>query len=158
MHAAFRPAIAFITLIGFTAGAQALESRASKQTSQSVDAVWQKVGDFCGIAKWHPAIAKCELSSDGKERTLSLKGGGSIVERLVRWNDKAHSYTYKILSGPLPVANYVSTLRVKAAKSGQGSVVSWSGHYAAKGASDAEAKKAIDGVYEAGLTALAGGA
>jgi hypothetical protein len=137
--------------------AQAVESKASKTTSQSVDAVWQKIGDFCGIGQWHPAIAKCELSSDKKDRTLTLKGGGTIVEHLVRWSDKTHSYTYKIVSSPLPVEDYESTLRVSAAKSGSGSVISWRGHYKAKGASDAEAKKTIDGIYDAGLGALAGG-
>jgi Polyketide cyclase / dehydrase and lipid transport len=147
-----------VSLFAFAASAQApLESKVSKTTSQPVDAVWKKVGDFCGIANWHPAVAKCVLSAGGKERTLTLKGGGTIVERLVRWSDTSHSYTYKIVSGPLPVADYESTLSVHTAKSGNGSVISWSGHYAAKGASDADAKKAIDGVYDAGLTALAGG-
>ena len=137
--------------------AQVIESKASRTSSESVDAVWQKIGDFCGIGKWHPAIAKCELSADKKERTLTLKGGGTIVEQLVSWSDKTHSYTYKIVSSPLPVENYVSTIHVAAAKSGSGSVISWRGKYTAKGASDADAKKTIDGVYGAGLTSLAGG-
>jgi hypothetical protein len=158
MHAQYRFAFAAVSLFAFAASAQqALESHASKTTSQPVDAVWQKVGDFCGIANWHPAIEKCELSADKKVRTLTLKGGGTIVEKLVRWNDGNHSYTYSIVSGPLPVANYESTLHVSPAKSGKGSVISWRGKYTAKGASDADAKKAIDGVYDAGLTGLAGG-
>src|SRR5579871_812285 len=126
-----RPVIACIGLVAFASSAHALESRASKSTSQPVDAVWQKVGDFCGIANWHPAISKCDLSADKKERTLTLKGGGTIVEKLVRWSDKTHSYTYRIVSGPLPVANYESTLHVRAEKSGKGSVISWRGHYEA---------------------------
>jgi hypothetical protein len=157
MRVPYRTALVALSLFAVATSAQAIESKASKTTSQSVDAVWQKIGDFCGIGQWHPAIAKCELSADKKDRTLTLKGGGTIVEHLVRWSDKTHSYTYKIVSGPLPVENYESTLRVSAAKSGSGSVISWRGHYAAKGASDADAKKAIDGVYSSGLTALAGG-
>lgn len=142
----------------FTAiAAQGIESRASRATSESVDAVWRKIGDFCGISHWHPAVAKCELSADKKQRTLTLKGGGTIVEDLVSWSDKTHSYTYKIVSSPLPVDNYVSTIHVAAAKSGSGSVIHWRGQYSAKGASDADAKKAIDGIYAAGLTSLAGG-
>ncbi len=139
------------------AAAHVIESNASRKTSESVDAVWRKIGDFCGIANWHPAVAKCELSADKKERTLTLKGGGTIVEHLVSWSDKKHSYTYKIVSGPLPVENYISTIHVAAAKSGSGSVIHWRGQYTAKGASDADAKKAIDGVYGPGLTSLAGG-
>jgi hypothetical protein len=156
MRVPFRTALVALGLFAVASAAQAIESKASRTSSQSVDAVWQKIGDFCGIANWHPAIAKCDLSADKKDRTLTLKGGGTIVEHLVRWSDKTHSYTYKIVSGPLPVDGYVSTLHVRAAKSGSGSVISWRGHYTAKGASDDDAKKAIDGVYDSGLTALAG--
>ena len=158
MRVPYRTVLAGLAMFAVATAAQAIESKESKTSTQSVDAVWQKVGDFCGIGQWHPAIAKCELSTDKKERTLTLKGGGTIVEHLVRWSDKMHSYTYKIVSGPLPVEHYESTIHVSAAKSGSGSVISWRGHYSAKsGTSDADAKKAIDGVYDAGLTALAGG-
>jgi len=133
--------------------ASAIESRYKAASTKSVTEVWTKIGDFCGIANWHPAVEKCELSSDGKERTLSLKGGGTIVEDLVNWKDKGHSYTYMIKSGPLPVADYVSTLKVE--PHGKGSVIVWSGHYKAKGAPSAKAKEAIDGVYKGGADALA---
>lgn len=156
MRVPFPAVLLTLGLFGMASAAQAVESKAAKTTAQSVDAVWQKIGDFCGIANWHPAVAKCELSIDKKERTLTLKGGGTIVEHLVRWSDKTHSYTYKIVSSPLPVDNYVSTIHVAPAKSGSGSVISWRGHYTAKGASDADAKKAIDGIYDAGLKSLAG--
>jgi Polyketide cyclase / dehydrase and lipid transport len=133
--------------------ASALESRYKASSTQSVAEVWNKVGDFCGIANWHPAVEKCDLSSDGKERTLSLKGGGTIVEDLVNWKAKGHSYTYTIKSSPLPVADYVSTLKVE--PHGSGSLIVWSGHYKAKGAPPAKAKEAIDGVYKAGVDSLA---
>jgi hypothetical protein len=158
MRVSLGTALAALGLFAVASSVQAAEIKSSdsKTTSQSVDAVWTKIGDFCGIANWHPAIAKCDLSADKKDRTLTLKGGGTIVEHLVRWSDKMHSYTYKIVSGPLPVENYESTIHV--AKSGSGSVIRWKGKYTAKApASDADAKKAIDGVYDSGLTALAGG-
>jgi Polyketide cyclase / dehydrase and lipid transport len=153
MRVTYRSLLALGLILAATS-AQAIESKMSKTSTQSVDAVWTKIGDFCGIGQWHPAIASCVLSPDKKDRTLTLKGGGTIVEHLVRWSDKLHYYTYKIVSGPLPVANYESTIHV--GKSGSGSVITWKGHYSAKGASDADAKKAIDGVYDGGLTALAG--
>jgi Polyketide cyclase / dehydrase and lipid transport len=130
----------------------AIESSIKGSSTASADAVWAKIGDFCGIGKWHPAIEKCVLSADGKERTLSLKGGGTIVEKQEKRDDAAHSYTYSIVSGPLPVANYMSTISVAAA--GTGSTITWSGKYDAKGASDADAKKTIDGVYQGGIDQL----
>src|SRR5712692_1220287 len=132
--------------------AQALESSAKAASKLSADALWVKIGDFCGISKWHPAVEKCELSADGKTRTLSLKGGGTIVEALVKMDAAGRSYTYSIVSGPLPVANYTSTISVAA--DGAGSTVTWVGKYDAKGASDADSMKVIDGAYESGLKAL----
>jgi hypothetical protein len=137
-----------------TASASALESSVTMTSSMSPDALWKKVGDFCGIATWHPAIEKCVLSADGKQRTLSVKGGGTVVEALEKWDDANRSYTYTILSGPLPVANYHSTISVGADP--KGSALKWMGKYDAKGAPDAESKKTMDGVYEAGAKSLTG--
>ena len=96
---------AFLVLIGPAFG---LESSVTTTSSISPEALWKKIGDFCGVADWHPAIEKCVLSADGKQRTLSLKGGGTIVEALENLDDAGHAYTYTIISGPLPVANYLA--------------------------------------------------
>ena len=147
--------LAAIAVFGMsTASASAVESGVTMTSSMSPDALWKKVGDFCGIATWHPAIEKCVLSADGKQRTLSVKGGGSVVEALEKWDDANRTYTYTILSGPLPVANYHSTISVSADP--KGSALKWIGNFDAKGASDADAKKTMDGVYEAGAKSLTG--
>jgi hypothetical protein len=145
-------AAAFLVLIGPAFG---LESSVTTTSSISPEALWRKIGDFCGVADWHPAIEKCVLSADGKQRTLSLKGGGTIVEALENLDDAGHAYTYTIISGPLPVANYHSTISVSPDPTG--SSLKWVGTYDAKGASDADAKKVIDGIYEAGEKSLVGG-
>jgi hypothetical protein len=132
--------------------AHALDTSAKASSKLSADALWAKIGDFCGIAKWHPALEKCELSADGKTRTLSLKGGGTIVEALQKFDAAGKSYTYTIVSGPLPVASYTSTISVAA--DGAGSAVTWVGKYDAKGAPDADAQKVIQGVYDSGLKGL----
>lgn len=134
--------------------AQAAESTVQKTSSQSVEAVWVKIGDFCGIGSWQPGVAKCELSKGKKRRTLTLKSGAVVVEELLHRSNRRHSYTYRFVSGPLPVNNYQSTIQVTSRRHGRGSVVTWRGHYDAKGVSDAEAKKIIDGLYVSGLAAL----
>jgi hypothetical protein len=143
------------TVLISTGAAFALDSSVTMTSSMSPDALWKKVGDFCGISTWHPAFVKCVLSADGKQRTLSIKGGGEILEALESVDNGNRSYTYRILSSPLPIANYRSTISVS--PDPKGSSVTWAGKYDAKGASDADAKKAIDGAYEAGLKALVGG-
>lgn len=137
-----------------TGAAFALESSLTMTSSMSPEALWKKIGDFCGIASWHPAVEKCVLSADGKQRTLSLKGGGTIVEALENLDDANHAYTYTIIFSPLPVANYHSTISVTADP--KGSSLKWVGKYDARGASDADARKVIDGIYEAGEKALVG--
>jgi hypothetical protein len=120
----------------------------------SPDALWKKVGDFCGIADWHPAIAGCKLTDGGKRRMLTLKdGGGVIVERLIKRDDKHRAYSYKIISSPLPVAAYQSTISVSDGKDG-GSELKWTGKYMGKGPNAADAKKTIDGIYQAGADVL----
>ena len=146
---------AVAALLASTGAGFALDSGVTMTSSMSPDALWKKIGDFCGIGDWHPAVEKCVLSADGKQRTLSLKGGGTIVEALEDLDNANHAYTYTILSGPLPVANYHSTISVSADP--KGSAVKWVGTYDAKGATDADAKKVIDGIYEAGEKALVGG-
>ena len=140
-------------VVASTLAANALESSARATSTLSADAMWKKIGtDFCGIGKWHPAVEKCKLSSDKQTRTLSLKGGGTIVEKLEKLDFKNRAYTYTIVSGPLPVENYHSTIAVAA--DGSGSVVTWKGNFDAKGAPDTDAQKAIQGIYDSGLASL----
>ena len=114
----------------------ALEVTKTATIAAAPDAVWKTIGGFCGIGDWHPVIEKCALSKNGskEERTLSLKGGGTIVEQEQARDDKKMSYTYTILSGPLPVEDYKSTIMVE--KDGGGSKVTWTGSFKAKGAPD----------------------
>ena len=137
-----------------TTAAFALVSNVTEKSSIPPDVVWKKIGDFCGIKSWIPAVAGCVISPDGKQRTVALKGGGEVVERLDNWDDAKRTYTYSILSGPLPVSDYHSTLSVL--PDGKGSALSWHGTYQAKGTSDAEAQKLIDSIYQDGAKSLLG--
>jgi hypothetical protein len=145
-------AAASAALVLSCVSALAIESTYKNVSTDPAGATWKKIGDFCGIATWHPAVAKCELSHGNKIRTLTLNGGGTIVERLLKWNNKTYSYTYTIVSSPLPVSNYISTIKV--IPDGLVSEVVWTGKYKAKGKSDADAKTVIDGIYKAGLDKL----
>lgn len=133
----------------------AVEAGKSIEVKAAPSAVWKTIGDFCGIGQWHPAVEKCEMSMKGSKhmRTLSLKGGGTIVEEELSRDDAKMTYSYAIVESPLPVENYKSTIMV--AKDGEGSKVSWTGTFKAKGADDAKAQSVIDGIYEAGLKGIA---
>jgi hypothetical protein len=154
-------ATAFVAAAVASLAAMAATPALALNVSRSADIaappakVWAVIGEFCGIGDWHPAIEKCVLSKkDGKDiRTLSLKGGGTIIEEQVSRSDDRHNYTYTILEGPLPVEGYKSTITVR--PSGAGSKVIWAGEFKAKGAEDAKAEATVAGIYEAGLKGIA---
>ncbi|UOM34271.1 SRPBCC family protein [Acuticoccus sp. I52.16.1] len=134
--------------------ALAADAARTIKTAAVPEATWEAVGDFCAIAAWHPAVTKCELSDNGgtPRRTLTLDGGGTIVEDLVGRDDDAMSYTYRIIESPLPVAGYESTIKVSA--EGEGSRVDWNGSFEPSGASEDEALTVIEGIYDAGLDGI----
>ena len=116
--------------------------------------VWNTIGGFNALPDWHPAVEKSELTKEGDStiRTLSLAGGGRLVEKLEKIDDHERLYTYSILDGPLPVANYTATVRVR--ESGLGCTVEWASEFEPSGASENDATAAIRGIYEAGFENL----
>ena len=130
---------------------------------------WAVVKDFGGIHKWHPAVAdtKTEIKADeaGTEllhRTLTLKGGGTILEKQTINADDEMKLEYRIVEGVLPVSGYRSIMQVKAGPGADESTITWTGRFYNK-ANDVHAKpgedneaavKAIEGVYDSGLPAL----
>lgn len=123
----------------------------------SAERVWQLVGDFDALSRWHPAVAASRVSQEGGRtlRRLGLHGGGTIIEALEHHDEAARRYTYSILGAPLPVANYRSELSVEE-QGGERCRVRWSSRFEADGVPEAEAVETIRGIYKAGLDALMG--
>lgn len=136
--------------------ALALDVTEKIEVKAAPDKVWAAIGDFCGIAGWHPAIAKCEPGeAEGvKKRTLTTQDGAVLKEDLKAWDDQTMSYTYTIVESPLPVSNYLSTIKVTG--SGDSSTIEWTSTFDAKDAPDDKAKEVISGIYKAGLESLKG--
>jgi mxaD protein len=150
--------------------AQAAAPRLTTSKTITIDApagkVWHLVKDFNGLNSWHPAVATDEIvegknNTVGAERLLTLKGGGTIKEKLLAFNPAGRSFKYAIVEGVLPVSDYTSTLTVKSAGKNQTSVT-WTGHFKRKNLGDNPAenendKTAVDtigGVYQGGLDNL----
>lgn len=117
--------------------------------------VWKTVGDFGAAASYMPPVAACpvEGSGVGAVRTLMLEEGGEIVERLEALDDASRVLRYSILRSPLPIDDYLSTLKVKELDDG-GCEVEWSSKFEANGVSEEEACGIIESFYEAALEAL----
>lgn len=119
------------------------------------DDVWKKLREF-GCMGWHPAVDSTEAhdgNQAGSIRTLRLKGGANILEKLDGHSDESRSYTYRMLdSGPLPIHDYSSTIRVREAGI-MSCQVEWSGSFASSN-DDGMAVEIITGIYQAGLSHL----
>ncbi len=128
--------------------AGAVDVRQVAEIKASPTAVWAKVGEWCAIKDWHPAIASCQPGKRGF-RTLTLKDGGKILEKMTKTGK--NTYSYDIIESPLPVKNYKATLTAKADSLGS-TDLTWTAKFdAAKGKTDAEAAAVINGIFEAGL-------
>jgi mxaD protein len=151
-----------------TAWAAAPPLTVSKTVSIDAPAakIWHTVRDFNALNTWHPAVATDEIvegknNAVGAVRLLTLKGGGTIKEKLLAFDPAGRSFKYAILEGVLPVSDYTSSLTVKSAGKNKSSVT-WSGHFKRKNVgdnpadneNDKTAKDTISGVYQAGLDNL----
>jgi polyketide cyclase/dehydrase/lipid transport protein len=126
-----------------------------------LDRVWRAVRDFDGLPVWHPAIDASEIEpgpaagEPGAIRRLTLSGGGTVREVLLRLDDLDHSYTYQILDSPFPVRRYVSTVRVAPVTAGGQSFVEWWCDYDADAGDEAELNETFaQGVYATGIKGL----
>jgi hypothetical protein len=129
-----------------------MEVKQSVRLPAPVADVWKRIGGFNALPDWHPMVEKSELAEGGTVRTLTLPGGGKIVEKLEGKDDESHRYSYSITDSPLPVADYHASIEVH--QEGNEAVVEWESRFEPKGASADEAQKTIQNIFEAGMENL----
>jgi mxaD protein len=148
------------------AAAPRLNVSKTAEINASADKVWQTAKDFNGLHTWHPAVAADELvegknNTVGAVRLLTLKGGGTIKEKLLNFNPAGRSFKYAIVEGVLPVSDYTAALSVKPVGKDKSSVT-WTGHFKRKDVrenpgdkeNDKTAVDTVSGVYQSGLDNL----
>lgn len=148
---------------GFIVLLTGAQSAAAASLSRSVDVkgapavVWSKVGPFCSIAQWHPAIGSCADDRRAPPtRTLVTKDGkATFVEVQTARSETGRYYSYAFRLAPVPVSHYVSTIRV-AGKGDGTSTVTWSSTYTPDSGRAKEASDALTGIYDSGLGAIKG--
>ncbi|MBC8999241.1 SRPBCC family protein [Pseudomonas sp. N40(2020)] len=94
--------------------------------------VWSVVKQFGEIHKWHPSIAESSIEGGGPDgsvacvRKLTLTDGAVVRERLLSVDDRALTLSYCIEEAPLPLDNYVATVRLVAITGQEQTLVTWS--------------------------------
>jgi len=126
------------------------------------DTVWAYVRDFNALPKWHPAIAASEIEGGlpadrvGCVRRFTLKSdGGLLREQLLALSDVERTYTYNILVSPMPVANYVATMRFTPITRGNLTFAEWRAEFDVTEGPEIDTVLDIgDNVFVAGFAAL----
>ncbi len=122
----------------------------STHISATPERVWSAIGDPGAISEWHPVVSKSSL--DGTRRLCTLADGALIDEQIDEIDEANRSYTYRIVESPLPLSEYLATLRVVDAEGGCS--VEWASGFEVTADSPEDTIAVIKGVYDAGLTAL----
>ncbi len=117
--------------------------------------VWAVISDFNALPKYVAAAVESKVDGEGvgTVRTLTLPDGTLLRERLEQLDADGMSLQYSILDGPLPVADYLSTMKVTPSE--DGCELEWSSEFNAAGASDEDARTAMTGIYQMGFDGLA---
>ena len=80
--------------------------------------VWEYIRDFNGLPKWFPGVTDSHIEPGalanqvGCIRNFGLEGGPRIREQMLVLSDQDHMCNYKMIECPLPIANYVATVRL----------------------------------------------
>ncbi|MBP5954925.1 SRPBCC family protein [Pseudomonas anatoliensis] len=97
--------------------------------------VWSVVKKFGEIHKWHPAIVQSNIESGGPDglvgcvRKLTLADGAVVTERLLSVDDRALMLAYRFEQAPLPLDNYVASVRLVALTGQNRTLVTWSASF-----------------------------
>jgi len=149
-----RTATAAGLVIALAGGASAAEVSKDVEVKGTPAQVWAKIGGWCSLNEWHPAVATCEESKDGDAavRLLTTKDGAKITEKQTA--SDGTSYGYTMTDTPLPVTNYNATFGVAPSDDGKKTKVTWSATFDPKGASEDDAKNSVEGIFKSGLEAI----
>ena len=123
--------------------------------------VWARIRDFNGLPRWHPRIADSQIEegevSDrvGCVRSFRLQNGDQLREKLLALSDYEMSYTYAILQSPMPLTDYVSTLRLTPITDGDRCFAEWSAEFECAPEVEDELVQGVGGnVFQTGFDAL----
>lgn len=123
--------------------------------------VWERVRDFNGLPRWHPAIRDSRIENGepadrvGCIRDFHLQNGDRIREKLLGLSDYDYFCTYSILESPMPLTGYVATLRLTPVTDGDRTFAEWTAEFdCAPEAEEGLVSGIGTNVFQAGFNAL----
>ena len=133
----------------------------SSVINASADKVWDRVRDFNALAVWHPRIRDSRIEESqpadkiGCIRNFNLQNGDNIREQLLGLSDYDKFCTYAILESPMPLTDYVATLRLTPITDGDRCFTEWSADFLCAPDVEADLTHGIaTNVFQGGFDAL----
>jgi hypothetical protein len=123
--------------------------------------VWERVRDFNGMPRWHPAIRESRIENGepsdkvGCVRDFYLQNGDRLREKLLGLSDYDMFCTYSILESPMPLQNYIATLRLTPITDGDRTFAEWTAEFDCAPESADDLVSGIGGnVFQGGFDSL----
>ena len=125
----------------------------------AADEIWKTLSSFRDVEKYIPLVksSTVEGSGVGAKRTCIIpsESGGEekIEEEIQSFDNDAKTFSYSITSSPMPLENYLSTIKVKDLGNGR-CEVEWASTFEPKGMPEEEVVKMINDIYVAAIDGL----
>ncbi|MEO0673216.1 MAG: SRPBCC family protein [Pseudomonadota bacterium] len=123
--------------------------------------VWERVRDFNGLPKWHPRIRDSRIEEAlppdkvGCVRNFNLQNGDNLREQLLGLSDYDMYCTYAILESPMPLTEYIATLRLTPVTEGDRTFIEWSAEFECEPENEPDLVDGIGrNVFQGGFDAL----
>ena len=96
---------------------------------------WSVLKKFGEIQKWHPSIVESRIEDNqpdglvGCIRKLTLADGTVVRERLLSVDDRKTTLSYCFEEAPLPLDNYVATVKLASLTGQSKTFINWSASF-----------------------------
>jgi hypothetical protein len=97
--------------------------------------VWERIRDFNALPRWVPAVRESRIENGepsdkiGCVRAFRLQNGDPLREKLLGLSDFDYFCTYSILESPMPVTDYIATVRLTPVTDGDRTFAEWTAEF-----------------------------
>ncbi len=97
--------------------------------------VWERIRDFNALPRWVPAVRESRIENGepsdkiGCVRAFRLQNGDPLREKLLGLSDFDYFCTYSILESPMPLTDYIATVRLTPVTDGDRTFAEWTAEF-----------------------------
>jgi hypothetical protein len=115
--------------------------------------VWKVVGDFAEFLRVQNLPTAVEGEGVGMTRKVQMGPDVTLIERLEAHDDATYTTKYSMVEGPLPVTDYLSTIRLTPSGDDKTTLI-WETTFQPAGIEEDKGVSMLEGGYAAGIKAL----